>query len=99
MGVVNLSNVTDTERSLEASSGLGSRDDIHTFENHFWIMGGKGGRIQIVNVDGKSGVIKTNALCFEIVHPSPNHFPASAQFFLFLTLYKYFPESSTFDGE
>lgn len=42
MGAVNLPNVTDSERPLEASTGLGSRDDIHTFENHFWIMGGKG---------------------------------------------------------
>lgn len=37
----NLSNVTNGERLMEASTGFGSKCGIHTFENHFRRVGGK----------------------------------------------------------
>lgn len=44
--VVNLSNIADAERSLEAPIGFGSKGHIYTFQNHFRRMGGEGSRIQ-----------------------------------------------------
>lgn len=37
--VVNLSNIADAERSLQAPIGFGSKGNIYTFENYFRRMG------------------------------------------------------------
>lgn len=104
-GVVNLSNVTDVERWLEAPSGFGSKGGVHTFENHFRRRGGKEAESKLWMIMCNSEVIKTNwhinlgCICFAIVYPFFKSLSCLGPILPLSNLVHIHSEQSTFDGE